>query len=269
MNEVWNKAVSYFTDMGVSRGVAITYIIVSALLVVMALVALVMRIIVIINYKDANKRKTSSGKNSCEIAREVLDRAGMKDVKIKKAGFFRWLFIGNSYSISQKTIFLRKNIFEKDSVTAATLALQKVGVAKLHKDGKKSVGIRNVAQILSLIGPILFVPVVLAGFIVDFVFFGVFGMFSVIGIVVGLVFVLSGFVATMLNIPVEKKANGIAMKLIKETGVLNEEEQAAAKKVLDSYIVAYVCEFIVAILRVIQIVLEVVMNVQINNSNSN
>ena len=92
MANLWNKAVTYFTDMGVSYGVAVTYIIVSALLVVMALVALVMRIIVIVNYSDANKRKTSSGKNSCEIAREVLDKAGMSDVQIKKCNFFRWLF---------------------------------------------------------------------------------------------------------------------------------------------------------------------------------
>ena len=50
MNAYIEKFIHYFTDQGVSRGVAITYLIVSALIVVMAIVTLVMRIIVIINY---------------------------------------------------------------------------------------------------------------------------------------------------------------------------------------------------------------------------
>jgi Zn-dependent membrane protease YugP len=268
MSEYIEKFLHYFTDQGVSRGVAITYLVVSALIVVMAVVALVMRIIVIINYQEGNKKETKSGKNGYEIAREMLDKAGLKDVKIEKAGWFRAFFIGNCYSITKNTIFLRKGIINSNSVTSVALALQKVGVAKLCRNGSKTAKTRNIMQIVSLVGPILFVPVVLLGFVLDLVLFKVFGVFSIVGIAVGLFLVLAGFIERMLTIPVEKKANEMALSMIKETAVLDDEEIEVVKKVFKAYIIAYICEFIIAVLRLVQIVLEIVMNVQINSNKS-
>ena len=123
-------------------------------------------------------------------------------------------------------------------------------------------------QILSLFGPVLFVPVVVAGFLIDLLLFQTLGLFSIIGIAIGLVLVFAGLIATLLSLPVEKEANEIAMKMIKDTGVLTKEETEIVKKIFKAYIVSYVCEFIVAVLRIIQIILEIVMNVQINNKNN-
>ena len=268
MNQYIEKFIQYFTDKGVSRGVAITYLIVSAIIVVMAIVALVMRIIVIIKYQEGNKREVKSGKTGYEIAREMLDKAGLKDVKIEKAGWLRAFFIGNCYSITKNTIFLRKGIINAKSVTSVALALQKVGVAKLCVNGNKTAKTRNIMQIVSLVGPILFVPVVLLGFILDYILFQVFGIFSIVGIAVGLFLVLAGFIERMLNIPVEKKANKMALSMIRETGVLDEEEIAIVEKVFKAYMIAYICEFIIAVLRIVQIVLEIVMNVQIASNKS-
>lgn len=270
MVELWEKGITYFTDMGVSRGVAATYIIVSILFVLMALVALVMRIIVIVKYQQGNRMTTSSGKNAREIAREALDKAGLKHIQVKQAGFLRAFFIGNCYSITQKTVFLRRGIINQNSITAAGLALQKVGIAKMCEGDKQSATTktRNIMQILNILAPVLFVPVVLLGFIIDLVLFNTFGLFSVIGIIVGLVLVLSGFIATMLNIPVEKKANEMALEMIKETGILNEKEIEVVKEVFKAYMIAYVCEFIVAVLRVVQIILEIIMDNQIASKNS-
>ncbi|MBQ8451916.1 MAG: zinc metallopeptidase [Clostridia bacterium] len=266
MVELWEKGITYFTDMGVTRGLATTYIIVSILIVLMALVALVMRIIVVIKYHKGNNMTTSSGKTSFEVAREALDKAGLKHVQVKKAGWLRAFFIGNCYSITKKTVFLRGSIANKNSITAVALALQKVGVAKMVEGKGKAAKVRNVAQILTLVGPILFVPVVLVGFLIDLLVFNALGAFSIVGIVIGLLLVFAGFVETLLNIPVEKKANEMALQMIKETHVLNAEETEVVKEVFSAYMVAYVCEFIIAVLRVVQIILEIVMNSQIANS---
>lgn len=265
MKEIWENMIKVFTDQGASRGLAIAYIIVSALIVVMAIVALVMRIMVVVKYHQGNRMKTKNGKTSFEVAREALDKGGLKDVKVKKAGIFRAFFIGNCYSITKNTIFLRGSIADKNSITAVGLALQKVGVAKMYKDGSKAVKARNTSQILSLVGPILFLPIVLIGFLIDILIFNTLGAFSIAGIALGFVIVIAGFVETLLNLPVEKKANAMALKMIKETGVLDEEEQRVIEEVFKAYIIAYVCEFILAILRIVQLVLEIVMNTQINN----
>jgi len=264
---IFEQAIAYFTEQGVSRGVAITYLIVSALIAIMIIVVLVMRIYLIIAYHDGNTKQTKSGKTSSQVAREALDKAGLKHIQVKKAGFFRAFFIGNCYSITQKTIFLRKGIYDKSTVTAVALALQKVGVAKMCEEGNAITRTRNIMQILSLVGPILFVPVVALGFVLDIVLFHVFGVFSIVGIAVGFVLIFAGLVSTLLTLPVEKKANDMALKTINETGVLTSDEIEITKKVFKAYIVSYVCEFIVAVLRIVQIILEIVMNAQINSKN--
>jgi len=261
--EFFENLISYFTDKGISRELAITYLVVSALIILMAVIVIIMRIYLMVAYHDGNTQKTKSGKTSSQVAREALDKAGLSHIKVEKANFFRAFIFGNCYSITKKTIFLRKGIYEKDSITAVAMALQKVGVAKLCERGDIKTRTRNIMQILSLFGPLLFVPVALLGCIIDLVLFHMFGAFSIVGIAIGFVLVFSGLIATLLNLPVEKQANNMALEMIKETGVLNEEEIVIVKKVFKAYIVSYICEFIVAVLRIVQIILEIVMNSQI------
>ena len=262
------ELIKYFTDMGVSRGLAIAYLIISALLIIMAIVAIVMRIIVMVNYLSTNKVSTSTHKTSNEVAREALDKAGLNHIQVKKAGFLRAWFFGNCYSITKKTIFLRKTVYDKDSLTAVGLALQKVGIAKMCEGNGKMAKTRNIMQIVGIFGPFLFIPIMLVGFLADLLILQEVGMFSIIALVVSLAILGSGFVVTLLNIPVEKKANNMAMQMIEDGKILNEEEQKQVKKVLNTYIVAYVCEFIVTVLRIAQLVLEIVMQSQINSNKS-
>ena len=268
MAYLWEEAIKFFTEKGVSRGLAITYIIISLLLVIMAVVAFVMWIIVAIKYFAGNRKETSNGKNGLQVAREMLDKAGLQHIKVQKANIFRALFFGNCYSITKKTIFLRGMIANKKSLTSVGLALQKVGIAQLCESGNKTAITRNGMQIVNLFGPILFLPIVLIGAVIDFLLFKVFGIFSIIAIAISVVILVAGFVVTLLNIPVEKKANQMALETMQKTGVLNEEEQKIVKNVFDAYIVAYVMDFIVAVLRIVQLVLEIVMNAQITKHNS-
>ena len=261
------EILKYFTDQGISEGLAITYIIVSALLVIMAVVALVMRLIVFIKYQRGNHMTTAMGKTSLEVARETLDKAGLSHIKVAKASWLRAFIFGNSYSLSKKTIFLRRGIVNKNTITAVGMALQKVGVARLCEGESKIAKTRNIMQILNLFAPLMFVPVMLLGFVIDLLLFSTPGVFSIVGIAVGLFLVLTGFIATLLNIPVEKRANEMAMQTIEETGVLNEEEKKVIKQVFDAYIIAYVCEFIVAVLRIVQMILEIVMKMQATKNN--
>ena len=262
------KAIAYFTDLGVSRGLAIAYLIVSTLLVVMAIVALIMWIRVAVVYFSTNKTQSSSGKNCMQIAREALDKEGLHHIQVKKASLLRGWILGNCYSITKKTVFLRGSIAGKNSLTAIGVALQKVGIAKLCESGDTKARTRNVLQIVGLFGPILFIPIMLIGMIIDLLVFEALGTFSFISIALGLFVVLAGFLTTLLNIPVEKKANKMAMEMLDTCGLFEDEEKAQIKRVLDTYIVAYICDFIVSVLRVVQLVLEIVMSNQISSNNS-
>ena len=269
MGETIKNLIAYFSDKGIDTWLAVAYIIVSALVVIMAIVALVMWIMVAVRYSKTNKKKISSGKTSFDVAREMLDKCGLQHVQVKRASFLRAWIYGNCYSITKKTVFLRKNIADKDTVTAVGLALQKVGIAKMCETDGKMAKTRNIFQILGLFGPFLFVPFILIGVVLDMLIFDAFGAFSVVGIAIGLVFLAAGFVVTLLNIPVEKKANDMALEMIDESGLMTEEERAMIKKVFDTYIIAYVMDFIVTVLRIIQLILEILMKTQSSSSSSN
>ena len=261
------EIIKYFTDLGVSRGLAVAYIIVSILIVIMALAAFVMRIMIFINYYSSNRVKTSNGQSCVDVARSALDKAGLGHIQIKKANIFRAFVFGNCYSITKKTIFLRRSIMNKDSLTAVGVALQKVGVARLCEGDSKMAKTRNYMQIVGLFGPILFLPVILIGMAIDLVLFQSFGVVSIISIVIGIIILSAGFIVTLLNIPVEKKANKLALQTIDETGICTAEERKIIAKVLNTYIIAYICDFIVAVLRIVQLILEIVMNSQIKSNN--
>ena len=262
------QLIAYFTEKGISTGVAIAYIVVGVLLAVMTIVAIVMRIIVVVRYFKSNRASCSSGITGPQAARYVLDKCGLTDVQVKKSGFFRALFFGNSYSVARKTIFLRRTIWDKNSLTAVGLALQKVGIAKMCADGKKSVKVRYYFQLLGLFGPVLFIPIIILGVVLDMVIFNAFGTFSIVAIAISLAILLSGFIVTLLNIPIEKKENDMALEMIEESGFCSEEERMQIKKVLDTYIIAYICEFIIEVLRMVQLILEIIMRVQSSKSSN-
>ncbi len=264
--EFINQLIAYFSDKGISKGVAIAYIIVGVLLAIMTIVAIVMRIIVVVRYFKSNRKTCASGISGPQAARYVLDQCGLTDVQVKKSGFFRALFFGNSYSVSRKTIFLRRTIWEKNSLTAVGIALQKVGVAKMCADGKKSVKVRYYCQLLGLFGPVLFIPIILIGVVIDMLLYSAFGTFSIVSIAISLAILLTGFIVTLLNIPIEKKANEMALEMIEESNFCSEEERQEIKKIFDTYLIAYICEFIIEVLRMVQLILEIVMRVQSSNN---
>ena len=161
---------SIMTEFGTTRGLATAYLIVSALVVIMAIVCAIMSVLVWFRYSRANKHGITNQMSGIDTCRFALDQAGLQHVKVRKSGFIRELFFGNYYNIYTKTIYLRSvfgKIDTKQSVTSTALALQKAGIAKLCEEGDRKAVIRNRLSIIALFGPILFIPFVIIGFVVD------------------------------------------------------------------------------------------------------
>ena len=251
-----------------NRGLVIAYLIVCALILIMSIVTLVMEIIVWIRYSRANRKPISNQMTGIEAARYVLDREGLYDVNVRQAGFIREAIFGNYYNIMTKTIYLR-SIFGKidlrRSVTSTALAVQKAALAKLCESGDKSARIRNTLSLIGIFGPFLFMPVVIIGMIVDLMILHTGGWLSAICLAVSGLFVIMGFVVTMLNIPVEKRANEEALRLMEKHGMANQEELRTIAKVYDAYIISYICDFILEILRMVQWILEIIIKSKSKN----
>ena len=267
-NNIIQNLIHFFTDQGISKGLAIAYLVVLGLVVLMGIVCLIMWIRVCGKYYKNNKVPISTGRSSFDVAREALARCGLTNIEVKKSGFIRaWIF-GNSYSVIRKTIFLRRRIADKNSLTAVGVALQKVGVAKLCEGDMKAAKARYYLQLLGIFGPLLFIPIIFIGMVVDLILFQHYGTISIASLAVGGAILGLGFVATLLNIPVEKKANELALEMIEESKVCTEEEKEKIAGILKAYLVAYICDFILTVLRILLFILEILMKVQGNRSGS-
>ena len=237
----------------------LAYIIVGILLGIAVLVALIAQIAIIIGYWKGNRINNSLGLTGGEYARKLLDENGMYDVKVKKCGILRTIIFGNHYSISKRTVFLRILTINKTSLTSVAMAAQKVALAKQHKEGNKIMIVRSRLQGLGVFAPSLFIPLVIISLIIDLLVFETILLTAIVIVLAGLFFIF-GFIVTLLNIPVEKKAIECAKEWLKES--LNEEEVQTISKVYSSYMVEYVMQFIVALLRILQFILKILMKIK-------
>ena len=95
----------------------------------------------------------------------------------------------------------------KPSLTAVAMAAQKVALAEQHRDGDTKMIVRSRLQGLGVFAPILFVPLVLIGFLVD-IFLLETLLFSLVTAGIGLAFIFFWFVFNLFNISAGKNRNG-------------------------------------------------------------
>ena len=260
------KLMKLVTDtLGVEGPLAAAYIVVMVLVLIMAVVAGVMKIVIMIRYARADRMHISSNLTGVEAARYILNKAGYTDVKVKKSGFLRELCFGNYYNILTKTIYLRSVLFQIDdrrSVTATAMAVQKAAIAMYCEDGDRQTRTRNSLSLLGIFGPFLFIPLLLIGFVLDVFVLKTNGTMSLLFLAAGAIFLIAGFLVTLLNIPVEKKANARALDLMRKYELATGEELPVMKNVYDTYIISYICDFILTVLRIVQFILEIVIDIK-------
>ena len=235
---------------------------VSAAIGALTLAALITRLVLFIKYHTLNNKESDTNLTSEELARKVLDANGLTDVKVEKVGFFRMLFFGNHYSVRKKTIYLRKNLIGKNTVTALGIALQKVGLAMQHKNKAKGFKAKYVFSILSGFSPIIFYGFIIVGLVIDFVtdFNGVGGapitcLFTILGIVYYFLVLL----ALIFTMKVDKRANAMAMEMVRKSNLLSDEDALQLEKLLNLYVIVEIIDFVITILKLVQLILKVLV----------
>lgn len=240
-------------------GLEVAYILICVLLGIAVVAALIAQIVVAVGYWRGNRIQNSMGLTGEQFARKLLDEHGMPDVKVKKCGILRTLFFGNHYSLMKRTVYLRAFTIKKASVTSAAIAAQKAALAEQHRDGDRRMIVRGRLQGLGIFAPALFIPLVAAGLLIDLFVTGAL-LFTAVALVVSALFIVFAFIVTLLNIPVEKKAIARAEEWL--ATALTPEENERVKKVFRSYMVEYVLQFVVALLRILQLILKAVLAVR-------
>lgn len=169
-----------------------------------------------------------------DYTRLLLDENGLPEVEVKKLGFFSSLFLGNTYKKKTKTIRISWLTAKRSTITSLAVACKLVGISKLHQEGAKNIGTIAFNRYFGWL-PILFLPLVIIGLIVDLVSTNSVGMITLIFTGVGLAITLLCFILSMISLKLETKALKYGNEIICGMGILNEEEEKKISKLFSAW----------------------------------
>ena len=241
-------------------------LVVTGLLLLAIVVGGIVTLILGIKYFKYNRQPVSSGATAIEAAQSLLAAKGLSDVKVVKEGFFRELFYGKYYSGRKKTVYLRSGIAHKNTVTSVGVAIQKAGLAMLDAEGDLQFKVRDRLQGLFLFSPVFFVGIIVTGAALDYLLNKSLGNYTMLAAIAGLVFYFAATIFTLFTITTEKKAGKIALLALSDFNLMTQDEIILFQKLQSYYMIKYVLDFIITLLRLILYILKLFSK---NGSKSN
>lgn len=178
------------------------------------------------NFSKYSKVRNSYGISGSEIARLILERNGIMDVKVEPTR--GWL--SDHYSPSEKVLRLSEPVYNSNSIAAIGVAAHEAGHALQHKFGYSMMSLRQ-----SLAYPASFASNVSVWLIVIGALIGAMGI-AKIGFVLFCVVVLFQIV----TLPVEFDASRRAKKLLVEYGIADRKDYSGVASVLNAAAMTYV-----------------------------
>ena len=188
-----------------------------------------------------SKIPNSRGLTGMDVARMMLEQAGIYDVSIQPIQ-------GNltdHYSPREKVLRLSESVYSSTSVAAIGVAAHECGHALQHKEGYAPLRLRSISVPLANIGAWLSWPVIILGIALDW-----FGL-AQLGIY------LFAFVVAfqLITLPVEFNASRRALTVLETGGYLSSEELSGSRKVLTAAAMTYVAALLSTILQLLRLIM--------------
>ena len=192
-------------------------------------------------YSKMSRVMNSRGLTGAQAASEVLRYYGITDVRLEQVSGT----LTDHYDPKENVIRLSQGVYGATSIAAVGIACHEAGHAAQHAQAYKPISVRNMLLPVANIGSASGLWIALIGLAMQWR----------ILILVGIV--LYAFVALfqLVTLPVEFDASSRALKVIEETGMLQGEEYAGAKKVLSAAAMTYVAALLVSIMSLLRVIL--------------
>lgn len=186
------------------------------------------------------KVRTASGFTGASVARMILDRNGLHDVRIEHISGK----LSDHYDPRNKVLRLSSPVYNGNSVASLGVAAHEVGHAIQHANEYAPLTFRNtIAPAVSFGSKFVWI-LVFAGF-----FFSIEPLISA-----GILLYLGVVIFQIITLPVEFDASKRALLQL-ENGVLSYDELKPTKKVLDAAALTYVAATLVAIAQLVRLIL--------------
>lgn len=191
-------------------------------------------------YSKYSKVRTINGYNGEQVARMMLDEAGLWDVKIEMIN----TKLGDHYDPSSRILRLSPEVYNGGTISSAGIAAHEVGHAIQHQQGYKPLAIRNsivpIVNVSSNISWILFFIGIIMGFK---------GLTTL-----GIILFSAVVVFQLVTLPVEFNASNRALDILKSRGILYGDEVKGAGKVLDAAAMTYIAAALMSISQLIRLI---------------
>ncbi len=193
-----------------------------------------------LNYKKYKQVLIKSGKTGFDVAREILDRNGLSNVIILETQGE----LTDHYDPQKKCVKLSHDIYNGKTIAATSVASHECGHAIQDKNGYKFLRFRNkIVPIVNLSSKLGYVAI-MAGIAL-----------SIMNLIwVGIAFELVILLFQLITLPVEFDASNRALKLIKEYGMVTNDEHSGAKKMLTSAALTYVAGVLSTLMEIVRLV---------------
>lgn len=191
-------------------------------------------------YKKYRNVRIASGVTGSEVARSILDGAGLFDVRVERYG----KQLGDHYDPSSRVIRLSPEVYDGATVAAAGIAAHECGHAIQHQTHYAPLVLRTriapVVNIASNVSIWLFMIGIFLGN----------PLFAKIGII----FFGAAVIYQLVTLPVEFNASTRALSILETRTFLYGDELKGAQKVLDAAAMTYVAATLMAISQLIRLI---------------
>lgn len=193
-------------------------------------------------YAKYAKVASIKGLTGAEVARMILDKQGIYDVKIEHISGD----LTDNFNPSAKTLNLSDSVYGSTSIAAIGVAAHECGHAMQHNEQYFPIKLRSSIVPFASFGSKVGIPCILVGVVFSFL---------KPLITLGVILFSFGVIFQLVTLPVEFDASNRALETLKDMGILEESEISGSRAVLKSAALTYVASASAAILSLIRLVL--------------
>ena len=192
-------------------------------------------------YKKYDKVHGMSGYTGAEVARMILDRNGLRHVRIEETPGV----LSDHYDPSSKVVRLSSGNYHGTSLAGVAVAAHEVGHAIQDAEGYAYLRFRHAL-----------VPVANWSSNLSWIFIMI-GLFASLTnmLLLGIILMAAGVLFQIVTLPVEFNASSRAMRLLTEYGLITSEEAPKSRKVLSAAAFTYVAGAMVAVAELVRLLL--------------
>ena len=201
------------------------------------------------SYSKYSKQQSASGMTGAQVARSILDRNGLTDVRVEPVAGT----LTDHYDPRSKVVRLSEGNFNKNSIAGVSVAAHEVGHAIQDARGYMPMKLRSGIFPIVNFSNQLFMPLLFGGFIL-----GGFGGGSSLGvwlIQAAAVLFLAVLAFHLVTLPVEINASTRAYGQLTRYGILSTSEASGTRRVLTAAAFTYIAAALTALLTLAYLLL--------------